>query len=732
MLITFDAEVIASENGQAELISLSDDSKTPLNIMATGNRIAVFPASQQNLYKGLEYKVVVKAGAVTDVTGNGGNAEITINYTGTYEPVVSQDDENVFIETFDDMSAALNHFMRYEGDHLEPTDDMKKWGFDKDNQPWNFSIRDTETSTNVAAGSTSMYDPAGKADDWMVTPQLFLPDDFCYLSFKAQSYRMRKSDYLKVLVWESDSTIYTLNAKAMEKIKSEAVVVFNEKLNPGMSEEEIDNDWTDYRVDLSQYGGKNIYVAFLNDNENQSAVFVDSVVVKRNLKFLMGVTTAESVVSKENIEIKGRITANDDATTFSSITLELLDANGDKVDELNANGLALKKGDRYDFTFAKPLPLTIGVVNEFKIKATLDGNTSEAKYTVKNLAFNPTKRVVLEEMTGTTCINCPRGILAIENLEKIYHDQFIPISIHTYQGDALNTGQDGYSGFLGLAAAPSGIVQRNGIISSPIGDDFYTFEPTFSNGFNLWADYVASEMNKPADADIDATVSVNEVAQTYSVPVSVKYALSAKNLNLNLFLVILEDGIISFQQSNVGGQTHPIFGEWGKGGRYDDAVNYNVTHNDVVRSTMNTYNGFGGYLPQTVEAGKEYTATLGDYEIPGTITDINKAKAVVMLIDANDGRLINAVCAKFPGYAAGIDDVQTDKGNHAIGYANGRLMVVGEGATTVQVYSISGALLGSATGNGSFDMPLDNYNGSVIVKATSAGKTLVKKILINK
>ncbi len=732
VLITFNSEIITSEAAEAELINLSDNSKTPLNLLASGNRVAVFPASQQHLYKGLPYKIIIKAGAVTDVTGNGGSAEIVINYTGTYEPVISQDDENVFIETFDDMATSITHLMRYEGDHNTPTDDMVAWKFDADNQPWNFSIRETNTSTNIAAGSTSMYDPAGKSDDWMVTPQLFLPDKFCYLSFKAQSYRMRKSDYLKVLVWESDSSVYTLNANAIAKIKNEATVVFNQKLSPGMSEEEIDNDWTDYRVDLPQYGGKNIYIAFLNDNENQSAIFVDSIVVKRNMKFLVALTTVESVVNKESIEIKGRVTANDDAATFSSVTVELYDSEGTKVDEVNATGLSLNKGARYDFAFTKPLPLTVGVANEFKLKTTLDGNTSEAKYSIKNLAFNPTKRVVLEEVTGTTCINCPQGILAIENLEKLYHDQFIPISLHTYTGDALNTGQDDYAAFLGLAAAPSGIVQRNGYISYPMGTDRQTFATTFTNGNTLWADLVAAELQKPADAEINATVTIDEAAQTYSVPVSVKYALNAKNLNLNLFLVILEDGIISYQTNAFGSSTEAIFGEWGKGGRYSASTNYNVTHNDVVRSSMNTYNGFGGHLPQTVEAGTEYTATLGAYDIPGVINNINKTKAVVMLIDANDGRLINAACAKFPGYANAIDEVQSDAATHAIGYANGRLTVIGEGAATVQVYSISGALLGSATGNGSFDMPISGYNGSAIVKVTGNGTTLVKKLMINK
>ncbi len=731
--ISFDSEIAVADGASAQLVNLSDGSKQRLNLLAVGEKLAVYPASAYVLYKGLQYQVVVAAGSVTDITGNGACAEIVINYTGTYEPEISTDNENVFIETFQDPSTAYNNLMRYEGDHLTPAEEMADIEFDADNTPWIFNLRDAETSENYFAGSHSMYDPAGKSNDWMVSPQLYLPDAYCYLSFKAQNYKNRSKDMLTVIILQSDTIMYTLNANAISKFEQDGKVVFREQLTPGSDGAELtDNGWADYKVDLAEYAGKNIYVAFLNDNENQSAIFVDSIVVKRNLKFLVGLSDINTVVNKESVEIKGRVTANSDDETFSNVKAVLYDHNGNMVDEFSKTGLSLKKGDAVDFAFSKPLPLTVGVENEFKVAVTVDGYANEAKGKVKNLAYQTTKRVVLEEMTGTTCVNCPRGILAIENLEKLYHDQFIPISIHTYAGDALNTGQDGYMAFLGLSAAPSGIVQRSGIISSPMGEDFFTGETTFANGYTLWADYVAKELQNSADADINATVTVNEAANTYSVPVSVKYALNAKNLNLNLFLAVLEDDVVSFQQSNVGGQTEPIFGEWGAGGRYSAAVNYNVSHKDVVRSTMNAYNGFGGYLPQTVEAGKEYTATLGEYELPGVANNVNRLKAVVMLIDANNGKLINAVCAKFPGYNTGIDDVQTDLPAHALTFADGCLLVAGEGAATVQVYSMSGTLLGQAKGNGAFSVPMNRFNGGVIVKVTGAGKTTVKKFFVGK
>ncbi len=731
--INFDTNVAVAEDASATLLNITDNTTTKLNLLAVDNKVAVYPSSQVNLYNGLEYKVTIPANSITDLTGGGGNAEIVINYTGTYEPEIKTDDENVFIETFDNPSVAYNTLMRYEGDNLIPDSDMKEWGFnDEYSYPWIFNLLESTTSTDYFAGSHSSYDPAGRSDDWMSTPQLYLPDDYCNLSFKAQSYHFRKSDSLKVVILQSDSVMYSLNTNAINKFKTEGKVVLKELLSNGGDNEATTGEWTDYRVDLAEYGGKYIYIAFWNNNEDQSAIFVDSIVVKRNLKFLIGLQNEESVVNKENVVIKGRVTANDDVEVFNSLLVELYDEDGNKVDEFSQNDLNLAKGQYVNFEFANPLPLKAGVINNFVVKVKLDDYTSETKGSVKNLMFATTKRVVIEEKTGTTCGYCPRGILAMENLENLYRDLVIPVVIHTYEGDKFNTGQDDYSNYLGLLAAPSAMVQRSGIVSDPIGYDYFTFEATFSNGYNLWADYVAQELQTPADANISASVTIDEENEKYSVPVTVTPAMHQKNLNLNLFLVILEDGLIGAQTNYVGAETDPIFGDWGAGGRYSEANNPGIVYNDVVRSTMSSFEGFSGYLPQTMTANTDYEAVLGPYDLPSTVNNLNKAKAVVMLIDANDGSLINAAVTKFPGYETGINGVRSDEPQHAIGFVDGNLMVVGEGPAAVQVYSTSGMLLGAASGNGSFNVPTSQYNGTVIVKVTSAGKTIVKKFLVGR
>ena len=48
------------------------------------------------------------------------------------------------------------------------------WEFNADNTPWNFTLRSSTETEDYCAGSHSMYNPAGKSDDWMALPQQYI------------------------------------------------------------------------------------------------------------------------------------------------------------------------------------------------------------------------------------------------------------------------------------------------------------------------------------------------------------------------------------------------------------------------------------------------------------------------------------------------------------------------------------------------------------------------------
>ena len=733
VVLDFDTYVKTTETASARLVEITEDGeKTVANLFVAtkGTQVAIFPAAVQYLYLGAKYKVILDAGSVTDMVGakKSANEEIVLNYIGSYERTVSTDSSILFSEDFNNFSSAVANMLRYEGDHNTPSAAMQDLGFDADNEPWNFTIRDNEASTDYCASSTSMYDPAGQSDDWMVTPQLIIPDEFCSLTFDAQKYKDLKDDKINVVIWECDENINYLTSAIVEKMKAEGkVTTFN--LSIGETEEGLEGEYEKFAVDLKDYSGKKIYIGFWNNNKNQSIVFIDNILVQRSMKYLLSLTTPTNVVKKENMNIEGMMLINSQTDTYSSLTMTLKDKDGNAIDTYSKTG-TMKYMDIITFQFAKAMPLEVGEVNNFSIDIQLDSYLSTVKGSIKDLSFEPTKRVVLEEVTGTTCPNCPKGILAIERLKETYKDKFIPVSLHTYDGDPYTSSTlEEYCITMGLTAAPQGMVQRNGIASSPMGDDG-NGKFTFSNGYDLWQDFVDYEMSVPTYIDLSIpSASRDEVTGQMSIVLRATSAINIKNQYINVFPVVLEDGFVNSQVSNVYLTADPALGEWGKGGKYAYPNVPGIVHDDVARDYWGAVLGSSVGFPQKFENGKSYDATL-TLSYPESIIEEKNSKIVFMAVDATTRAIINAIVLPMTEISTGIDNVIADNGSTVeIVENNGIITAKTNGTVTVEVYTVGGSLLGKSTGFGGTSVATA-YKGAVVVKAMTDGKTVTEKIVM--
>ena len=737
-VLTFTSDVKVSDSAEASLYEITEDgdSKVASLQVVTGSSdskvVGLLPSATQYLYAGANYKVVLAAGSVTDISGSAktGNKEITISYIGTYERAISTDNAILFSEDFNNLSQSITSMIRYEGDHNTPTDDMVALAFDADNQPWNLSTRETNESSDFFASSTSMYSPAGTSDDWMVIPQLIIPDAFCTLSFDAQKYLDTKKDHLKIVIWECSENFNVLTSSTIERMKSEGEIL-DYDLTIGETEEGVEGEWEHIAIDLAKYNGKKIYIGFWNNNTDQSMIFVDNIVVMRNLKYLMSLTNKQAVVNKESIAIAGKLTINSEIDTFTSVELTLNDAEGNVIDTFSRTGLTLAKNDAVSFEFTNKLPLVAGEVNNFTIGVKLDDYTDVTKSWVQNLTFEPVKRVVLEEYTGTTCPNCPQGILAIENLEKLFGDQIIPVSLHTYTGDPYSTtALESYSYSLGLVAAPSGMIQRNGWIVSPMGTDD-DGNVIFSNGYGLWQDMVAAELNNPTYLELSVPqATIDNETRDIKLNVQIESALNMKNQYINVFPVALEDGLINSQDNNFYIYDDPEFGEWGKNGKYGSATAYNVTHNDVVRTYWGSITGTNIGFPQKFEAGEKYSQEL-TLSYPESVEVHENGKIVLMIIDGNTGVTLNAVTVPFSQLVpAGIADIAADDKAVKIAVEGNRVTAKAEGNIALTLYQTDGAMIGTAEGTDSVSVATGDYQGVVIVKAVTDQGVTAQKIIL--
>lgn len=738
ILLAFNADIQLAENAMGQLWRTGESAPFCELAMLDGknadnrNQLLVYPLTDQHLYAGTDYQVVIPAGSVTDISGAGANEEIVLNYKGSYVRQISSDDKYLFRSTCD----SYDEFIFYEGDHLVPADGPASWGFTKDN-PW-LIVRSGDTSTDMALAAHSMFAAGGTSDDWMVIPQLLIPDKDCYLTFDAQSYSFLATDILKVYVYESKNVYNTLNKSVIDDIRANGDLIYNKALSPGDDEEGLEGDWDNIKLPLDKYAGKEVYIAFVNNNTDASAIFLDNIQVIHDLRFLTTFVNSDRVVAKNGIIISGNIAISSEIDTYNSITLTLRDADDTVIEVIGEDNITLEKGDVYPFSFTKELPLTIGERNKYSVIVKLDDVESTIAGAINSLSFEPVKKIVVEEYSGRDCPNCPLGLVAMENLERTYPGRVIPVLLRTYGSDPHGTGMGSYTSFLGLSAAPTARINRGSIESPMVGaNGKYLFsgagyvDSNTGQPITTWYDIAVQEMSKPADAEINFTSVYDKANNKANVSATVRSALNLENTPINIFAVLLEDKLETYQQNNLSSSEDENLGEWGKGGIYGSPYVFGYIINDVARNTYGTtYNGSGNLIPSTLNSGEEYPVTVS-LGIPETVAVPENCKVVLMLIDPGTGSVINANVCAINGNTSGVEDAIVDEaGAPVVSVADGVITAVANGAVSVNVYAVDGTLLGAAAANGAAAVELGGYNGVVIVKASANGVAVAEKVVV--
>ena len=739
VIFSFNVDVMVKDDAKA-LVYRNDETEPAYTLaMQHGmtsesyNMVLVYPTSTLYLYRDNEYRIVIPEGSLTDASGYATSQNAEVQYIGSYERTIVSDDAHIYIETFEN---GIDNVMLYDGDGNQPTDAMKAWGF-ANNLPWTYAADDDYT--NTCAVSHSMYTPSGTSNDWMVTPQLFIPDAKCTLSFDAQSYRKNASDVLKVFVYASEEAINELDATVVSEIESKGKLVLNKQLSPGATEDLLNGEWEHFEFELAEFAGKQVYIAFVNQNANQSAIFVGNVNVSRNVDFQIAlVDVPEVVVAQTSQAIKGAVIIKDSETVYNTATVSLISANGETIEKLTFNNLTLNKSNKLEFKFNKSLPLQIGNECKFSVAVSLNNgaSTSEFNGVIKNLAFEPTKRVILEENTGMGCQNCPLGHLALEKLEHTYGDLFIPIAYHTYTGDVLESGMTDYAQyFLGLSAAPTGIIQRNGFVSAPMvsytegGTTDYTF---YSREGNAWTDLVSKEFDTPALANL--SMGANYDAEKNEIVVNYVFtsAVDQSDANIGLLCIITEDGLAGYQSNGFYAVTDSDLGEWQKGGLLGKSTVYPYTFNDVARALYpaSAYYGQTGLIPTELKHGENYGGTqrislLADAPY---VKDVNNCKVTCVAIDANTGKVINAARVKIGETMTGISSPTNAQASHVVMPTEEGIVVKTTTPAVVTLYDVQGKVLATREVNAEAQI-LTSHKGLILVKIADAHSSEVHKVI---
>lgn len=633
--LTYPADVSATETAEAYLFE--KDARDPLcrlSVGTSGNVAYLYPAATRRLSKGREYVVRVMEGALTDLQGYCPSIPLELSYRGAYVPKVEEGDgDYLFYDGFESPNESLGNFLQYEGDHLTPVSTMQEWGFDADNTPWNFSVRD-DTDYDYCAASTSAYVEQGRADDWLVIPQLTISNAYDWLTFRSQSYRYDRKDRLKVIVWRSDEVLGSLDASTVERMRSEGTVVYDELQHPGSQQDVLAGDWRMNEISLAQFEGSKVYIAFVNENEGGSALFVDDIAVVYRGNYTLRSTVPTHIVGAGSVPVGGVVKVLGDMT-YDTLEARYETADGLSSGELKVSGLSLGRDDEYEFLIPKECPLNVGECNAITLTVTLGSETRTMELEVKDMLYEAPHRVLLEEGTGSWCGYCPLGFLAMDYIEATYGDMVTEVSVHNDDPFALAS----YDQFLQLGGYPMGRVNRGPVVAPAVlAPETGVYSFSSASGEETFVDMIERALSVPAEGEVEISRAlVGDGIVT--VDTEVRFALDRADCDYNLLAVVTEDRLPYYQSNYLSGMSDPLLGEWGKG---DPQMYYEYPA--VARGVAGTgFYGEGGLLPTEFKAGEKASARLR-FALPQSVKNVENVRIAVVLIDGANGDVVS--CAK--------------------------------------------------------------------------------------
>jgi hypothetical protein len=233
------------------------------------------------------------------------------------------------------------------------------------------------------------------------------------------------------------------------------------------------------------------------------------------------------------------------------------------------------------------------------------------------------KTVLIEDLTGVRCPNCPRGATALESISKKYIDKIIIIGIH---GNLLTKPHtDSKYDFRSTKsiALEESLKPFLGKPSVQINRKFFEGETyTSIDQIDLWQSYVEKELARPQEMDIIITP---------------KYTTNTRKLLLDITATPLIDEQGSYKISAYIIENNLIDPQETIGSIIKD-----YKHDHVLRDMLTDVKGdeLGSKLVKNTSIKKSY-----EYLIPSSVIPAN-TEVVVMVSRANTNDKAIMQCAK--------------------------------------------------------------------------------------
>lgn len=495
-------------------------------------------------------------------------------------------------------------FTSIELDGLSPHSSINALFMDGNgvSQPW-WPNKDTSAATDRFLCSHSYYKSPGTSNDWATSGALTVPTEGFTLSFDAQSLPIRSgNDHalsdLWVFITDKPVTKDWQPAAADAKYHLEAVPY-------GESRNNVEKDFTHYEYSLDEYVGKTIYLSFANLNTDKDILCIDNVLVRRLDMAELDITAPEYVL-KGDFDVQTNVKCTDAAGLKNwKLTFRC----GDVTETRNGESLANNEEKAFTFTAKVEGDKTA----DYTVTLAADGmHDIEIPGQVKGLTFQGTKRVLLEESTGTWCGNCPTVINLIESLEndENYEDCFLPVSIHVSANqDPMEIEEYEYMFGVG-SVAPFMRPDRD---RAPFGISSvdFVYDPTVEGSA---AKKLTTYLDVPVLADIDLKATYLRNAGKISgidVTAEVKPAITLDGSKYSIGFILTENNVMGPVGNQAWMQHNYLSKDPGVGPRnpfyFMPETIYLMRYQDVARQLYGFHGQEGSVPARALPADETYT-----------------------------------------------------------------------------------------------------------------------------
>lgn len=265
------------------------------------------------------------------------------------------------------------------------------------------------------------------------------------------------------------------------------------------------------------------------------------------------------------------------------------------------------------------------------------------------------RRSVVEEYTGTWCVNCPRGIVGMSNLHRQFADDFIGIAVHTNNGATKDPMYLAAYSPLIPPAVPRCQIDR-ALWCDPYMGLVTDYHYHLDDAYRLM-------LSRPTEADLTLEARWTDEARTQlQLTAHPTFYFDGSGDDYALAFVVLADSLCGttkeWWQANgeAGSKTYPD-SDMDRFRNASDPVK-DIVFDHVPIAAQGIADGISGSVEQSLVSGVEqsFTATF-DLSQNTLVQDKDRLSAVALLLSRSSGQVVNAAMSAV-GSGAGVHAVE--------------------------------------------------------------------------